>query len=89
MVLGRGGVVGIVEEEADRRQRVVRHLEAWLVGVPGAGFGRGYLLFANRQPVVPDLQTDFIFTAIATLGAFIHNVSASLVGGLGLTLTDD
>jgi cell division protein FtsW (lipid II flippase) len=34
-------------------------------GVVGAGFGRGYLLYANRQPVVPDLQTDFIFTAIA------------------------
>ena len=30
-----------------------------------------------------------IFTAIATLGAFIYNVSAALVGGLGLTLTDD
>ena len=34
-------------------------------GVVGAGFGRGYLLYPNRQPVVPDLQTDFIFTAIA------------------------
>jgi hypothetical protein len=31
----------------------------------------------------------FIITAIATLGSFIYNVSASLVGGLGLTLTDD
>jgi len=34
-------------------------------GVLGAGFGRGFLLYNNRQPVVPDLQTDFIFTAIA------------------------
>jgi len=34
-------------------------------GVAGAGLGRGFLLYANRQPVVPDLQTDFIFAAIA------------------------
>lgn len=34
-------------------------------GVLGAGFGRGYLLFASRQPVVPDLETDFIFAALA------------------------
>ena len=34
-------------------------------GILGAGFGRGFLLYANRQPVVPDLQTDFIFAAIA------------------------
>ena len=34
-------------------------------GVLGAGFGRGFLLYSNRQPVVPDLQTDFIFAAIA------------------------
>ncbi len=31
----------------------------------------------------------FLWTAIATLGAFIYNVSSSLVGGLHLTLTDD
>ena len=30
-----------------------------------------------------------LFTAIATLGAFLYNVSAALVGGLQLTLTDD
>ncbi len=30
-----------------------------------------------------------LMTAIATLGAFIYNVSANLVGGLHLTLTDD
>lgn len=34
-------------------------------GLLGNGFGRGFLLFSNRQPVVPDLQTDFIFAALA------------------------
>ncbi len=31
----------------------------------------------------------FLWTAVATLGSFIYNVSSSLVGGLQLTLTDD
>ena len=30
-----------------------------------------------------------LITALATLGAFLYNVSAALVGGLQLTLTDD
>lgn len=30
----------------------------------------------------------FLLTAIATLGAFLYNITASLVGGLHLTLTD-
>ncbi len=47
-------------------------------GVVGAGFGRGYLLYANRQPVVPDLQTDFIFTAIAN--------EMGLLGAAGIIL---
>ena len=47
-------------------------------GVVGAGFGRGYLLFADRQPVVPDLQTDFIFTAIAN--------EMGLLGAAGVVL---
>jgi cell division protein FtsW (lipid II flippase) len=47
-------------------------------GVVGAGFGRGYLLYANHIPTVPDLQTDFIFSAVAT--------ELGLVGGVGLIL---
>jgi cell division protein FtsW (lipid II flippase) len=47
-------------------------------GVIGAGFGRGYLLYANHQPVVPDLQTDFIFTAIAN--------EMGLLGAAGIVL---
>ena len=34
-------------------------------GLVGAGFGRGYLLYANHVPTVPELQTDFIFSAVA------------------------
>jgi cell division protein FtsW (lipid II flippase) len=47
-------------------------------GVLGAGFGRGFLLYANRQPVVPDLQTDFIFAAIAN--------EMGLIGAAGVVL---
>ena len=47
-------------------------------GLVGAGFGRGYLLYANHVPTVPDLQTDFIFSAVAN--------ELGLVGGIGLIL---
>jgi cell division protein FtsW (lipid II flippase) len=47
-------------------------------GVLGAGFGRGFLLYSDRQPVVPDLQTDFIFAAIAN--------EMGLVGAVAIVL---
>jgi cell division protein FtsW (lipid II flippase) len=47
-------------------------------GLFGSGFGRGYLLYANKVPVVPDLQTDFIFTAIAN--------ELGLAGAVGVIL---
>ncbi|HQJ97696.1 MAG TPA: FtsW/RodA/SpoVE family cell cycle protein [Thermoleophilia bacterium] len=47
-------------------------------GLLGAGFGRGFLLYADRQPVVPDLQTDFIFAAIAN--------EIGLLGGVAVVL---
>jgi cell division protein FtsW (lipid II flippase) len=47
-------------------------------GVLGAGFGRGFLLYSDRRPVVPDLQTDFIFAAIAN--------EMGLVGAVAIVL---
>ena len=47
-------------------------------GIIGAGFGRGFLLYANHQPVVPDLQTDFIFAAVAS--------EMGLLGAVGIIL---
>ena len=47
-------------------------------GLFGAGFGRGYLLYPNKAPIVPDMPTDFIFSAIAN--------ELGLVGGVGLIL---
>lgn len=48
------------------------------------GFGRVISL-----SIVIGVIDVILLTAISTLGAFLYNVCASLVGGLQLTLTDD
>jgi ABC-type glycerol-3-phosphate transport system permease component len=48
------------------------------------GFGRVVSL-----SIVFAVVDVILLTAVSTLGAFIYNVSANLVGGLHLTLTDD
>jgi hypothetical protein len=48
------------------------------------GFGRVLSL-----AIVIAVIDVFLLTAIATLGAFLYNISASLVGGVQTTLTDD
>ena len=48
------------------------------------GFGR--VLSLSVVIAVVDV---ILLTALATLGAFLYNIVASLVGGLHLTLTDD
>jgi cell division protein FtsW (lipid II flippase) len=47
-------------------------------GVVGPGLGRGYLVNPDGSPVVPLLQTDFMFSAVAT--------ELGYVGGVGLLL---
>ena len=41
--------------------------------------GRGFLLFPNGHPVVPDMQTDFIFTAVASEMGMLGAVGVILV----------
>lgn len=48
------------------------------------GFGR--VLALSIVIAVIDV---FLMTAVATLGAFLYNIVASLVGGVHMTLTDD
>lgn len=48
------------------------------------GFGRVVSL-----SIVIAVVDVFLMTAIATLGAFLYNIVASLVGGVNMTLTDD
>jgi len=47
-------------------------------GVVGPGLGRAFLVDADGNPVVPALQTDFMFTAVAT--------ELGYVGAVGLLL---
>lgn len=48
------------------------------------GFGRVMAL-----SIVVAVVDVFLLTAVATLGAFLYNIVASLVGGVHMTLTDD
>ncbi len=48
-------------------------------GTIGPGLGQGFLVQANGNPVIPTLETDFIFAAIATELGF--------VGAVGVLLT--
>ncbi|MGO1165257.1 MAG: DUF3566 domain-containing protein [Janibacter sp.] len=48
------------------------------------GFGRVMAL-----SIVVAVVDVFLMTAVATLGAFLYNIVASLVGGVHMTLTDD
>ncbi len=53
-------------DTADRGYQIVQSLFAiGDGGLFGTGLGKGYLLFKNGDTIIPALQTDFIFSAIA------------------------
>ena len=54
---------------------------AWLGKAVRGDFGESWV---THKPVLPDL-----LTALGTIGAFLYNVTAALVGGLHVTLTDE
>jgi hypothetical protein len=69
-----------------------RTVEAVLNTTNGAKFdlmnyiGLGRVVSLSIVVAVIDV---ILVTAVSTLGAFLYNVSSSLVGGLQVTLTDD
>ncbi|KGN37448.1 hypothetical protein N803_13715 [Knoellia subterranea KCTC 19937] len=68
------GLVGQIISEGDNTFDIMDFL----------GFGRVVSL-----AIVVGVIDVILMTALATLAAFLYNVSSSLVGGLQLTLTDD
>ena len=76
--------MGVFDQINSMIEKIIGDAETKFDIMDFVGFGRVVSL-----SIVFAVIDVVIFTAIATLGAFIYNVSASLVGGLGLTLTDD
>ncbi|MFQ6170977.1 DUF3566 domain-containing protein [Oryzobacter sp. R7] len=68
------GVVGQVVQDGGQRFDIMDFI------------GLGRVLSLSIVIAVIDVV---LITAIATLGAFLYNVSSALVGGVQLTLTDD
>jgi hypothetical protein len=68
------GIVGQVVQDGQQRFDIMDYI------------GLGRVLSLSIVIAVIDV---ILMTAIATLGAFLYNVSSALVGGVQLTLTDD
>ena len=68
------GIIGQVVQDGQQRFDIMDFI------------GLGRVLSLSIVIAVIDV---ILITAIATLGAFLYNVSSALVGGVQLTLTDD
>ena len=67
------------DDPGDRGYQLVQSLYAIADGgVIGTGLGQAFLVFENGDTVIPALQTDFIFSAVAT--------ELGYVGGVGILL---
>ncbi|MGD9696517.1 MAG: FtsW/RodA/SpoVE family cell cycle protein [Thermoleophilia bacterium] len=71
-------------DKQDQGYQLVQSLYAMAEGgLMGPGLGRAFLVTENGNPVVPALQTDFMFTAVATELGYVGGV-ALLLGFLVL-----
>jgi cell division protein FtsW (lipid II flippase) len=67
------------DDEQGQGYQLVQSLYALAEGgVLGPGLGRGFLVLDNGQTVIPALQTDFMFSAVAS--------ELGYVGGIGILL---
>lgn len=48
-------------------------------GIVGPGLGRGFLVSADGRPLIPELRTDFIFSAIASELGYVGAIGVLLV----------
>ncbi len=76
--------MGVFDQINSMIEKIIGDAETKFDIMDFVGFGRVVSL-----SVVLGVINVLLITALATLGAFLYNVCASLVGGLQLTLTDD
>ncbi|HYN29612.1 MAG TPA: DUF3566 domain-containing protein [Dermatophilaceae bacterium] len=76
--------MGVFSQVNDLVGQIVQDGETQFDILDFVGFGRVVSL-----AIVIGVIDVVLMTAVATLGAFLYNVSSSLVGGLQLTLSDD
>lgn len=76
--------MGVFDQVNSMIEKIIGDADTTFDIMDFVGFGRVVSL-----SVVLGVVNVLLLTALATLGAFLYNICASLVGGAQLTLTDD
>lgn len=76
--------MGVFDQINSMIQKIIGEADAKFDVMDYVGFGRVVSL-----SIVLGVVNVLLLTALSTLGAFLYNICASLVGGAQLTLTDD